>query len=115
MLFTLFHYNNQLSFHMQFKTLKCCTSMALNNTIFTVHLKEKKIQQKQVLYFTFLFYFRSLLKKLFFQSSVQTKKVYTLPIYFLLRPHQHDTHEAWGQQFCKDHSQVDLVKTGFLF
>ena len=41
--------------------------------------------------------------------------VYTVPTKFLLRHHQHDTHEAWGQKVCKDRPQVDLVKTGFLF
>ena len=41
--------------------------------------------------------------------------VYTIPTWFLLRHHQHDTHEAWGQKVCKDRPQVDLVKTGYLF
>ena len=41
--------------------------------------------------------------------------VYTVPTLFLLRHHQHDTHEAWGQKVCKDCPQVVLVKTVFIF
>ena len=49
--------------------------------------------------------------KVLFKQTQQN----TVPILFLLRHHQHDTHEALGHKVCKDRPQVDLVKTGFLF
>ena len=50
-----------------------------------------------------------MLSKVHFKQT----QVNTVPTFFLLRHHQHDTHEALGHQVCKDRLQVDLVKTVF--
>ena len=99
--------------------------MALNNNL-TVELKKEKIPISQKPFFPHIF--STILGHclVFFTKKFQNKKyfskvllkqtnVYTVPTKFLLRHHQHDTHEARGQKVCKDRPQVDRVKTGFLF
>ena len=61
-------------------------------------------------FFSFSFFYK--LMKLIGWGSVING---AYPVYFLLRRHQHDTHEAWVQKVCKDRPHLDLVKTGFLF
>ena len=93
--------------------------MALNNN-WTLDLKRNKISQvKYIFFYTFVVKFcvtdlgvftNKVLKKIFFSKDlVKQTYLYNIPTKFLLRHHQHDTHEALGQKVCKDCPQVTTM------